>query len=63
MTSEGRRNWLDCEGSEVSSISKTMGSAVAGPFFCFFGDGSISSSSTSSMVTVVVPLRVVDDPF
>jgi len=63
MTSEGRRNGLDCEGDEVSSISTTMGSAGAGPFFCFFGNGNISSSSTSSMVTVVVPLGVADDPF
>jgi len=61
MTSEGRRN--DCEGDGRSSTSTIMGSTGAGPFFCFFGDGSSSSSSISSIVTALVPLRVVDDPF
>jgi len=61
MISEGRRN--GCEGGEGSSISTIIGSAGAGVFFCFFGDGNSSSSSTSSMVTALYPLRVVDDPF
>lgn len=61
ITSEGRRN--GCEGGEGSSISTIIGSVGAGAFFCFFGDGSSPSSSTSSMVTVLYPLRVVDDPF
>ena len=63
MTSEGRRNRLDCEGGGRSSISTIVGSEGVGPFFCFFGDGSSSSSSTSSMVAALDPLRLVDDPF
>jgi len=37
-----------------------VGSAGARVLFCFFGDGS-SSSSTSSTVTVLDPLTVVGD--
>ena len=39
-----------------------IGSAGTGPFFCFFGSGSSLSPSTSSTVTALCPLRVVD-PF
>jgi hypothetical protein len=62
MTSEGRRNGLDCEGGGGSSISTIMGSAGTAAFFRFFGDGS-SSSSTSSTITALDPLWVADDPF
>lgn len=60
MTSEGRRScW---EGSWGSTISTIIGSEGVVDILCFFGDGS-SSSSTSSTVTILDPLGDVEDSF